>query len=337
MTHMSMAEHIESAVNRLAPKFSSNHGPITALHRLSGGASQEIWAFERSGESGAPEKYILRRAPGGQGPDESAHTLPLEAEAQLLRAVGQSPLKVPKVRYICAPEDGLGSAYIMDFVEGQTIARKIQRDEAYTKTRTRFASDCGVALAHIHQTPLPILPDNLPRSGGADQLARYKQIYRDLGIARPVFELAFAHLEKTCPEAGDHVLVHGDFRLGNLMVDESGLACVLDWELAHLGDPCEDIGWICVNSWRFGAAQNRVAGISSLDDFLAAYRSAGGDNITPNQIDWWEALGSLKWGIMCMIMYDAYQSGKDRSVERAAIGRRVSETEIDLINLMEKA
>ena len=121
------------------------------------------------------------------------------------------------------------------------------------------------------------------------------------------------------------------------MVDETGLAAVLDWELAHLGDPREDIAWVCVNSWRFGQSQNRVGGFGNLGDLLNAYNQKTGQDILASEIDWWEMLGSLKWGVMCMIMYEAFRSGADASVERAAIGRRVSETEIDLINLLEAA
>ena len=121
------------------------------------------------------------------------------------------------------------------------------------------------------------------------------------------------------------------------MVDETGLTSVLDWELAHLGDPREDLAWICVNSWRFGQSQNRVGGFGQLEDMLTAYNAASGRNFTAKDVDWWEMLGTLKWGIMCMIMYEAFRSGADPSGVRAAIGRRVSETEIDLINLLEAA
>jgi len=120
------------------------------------------------------------------------------------------------------------------------------------------------------------------------------------------------------------------------MVNQSGLCAVLDWELAHLGDPREDIGWICVNSWRFGQREKRVGGLGDLEVFLNAYKDAGGQAFTPSEIDWWEMLGTLKWGIMCMIMYQTYKTGADVSVEKAAIGRRVSETEIDLILLLER-
>ena len=198
-----------------------------------------------------------------------------------------------------------------------------------------LTSDCGVALAGIHSISSDGLP-NLPVSMGHDQLDKYERIYREFDLPRPVFELAFSWLRRNTPPPAAPVLVHGDFRLGNLIVNETGLAAVLDWELAHIGDPREDIAWICVNSWRFGQAGNRVGGFGQLDALLEAYSAAGGRTFPPSDIDWWEVLGSLKWGVMCMIMYSAFRTGADPSVERAAIGRRVSETEIDLINLFER-
>ncbi len=327
---MSMSKDIESALNRLAPKFSRNRGPITALNRLSGGASQEIWSFESLNSENVSQRYILRRAPGGQRPASPSHTISLEDEAKLLRAVGKMKLAVPGIVHICTPEDGLGMAYIMEYINGETIARKIQRDDTYKAARERFSEDCGKALASIHQTPLMRLPD-LPVSSGLAQIQHYEDIFRQLNIPRPTFELALQVLKDNAPEEADPVLVHGDFRLGNLIIGNTGLCAVLDWELAHLGDPRQDIGWI----WRFGTSQNRVGGIGQLENLLSAYSAAGGAQIEPEEINWWEMLGTLKWGIMCMIMYDTYRTGAEVSVERVAIGRRVSETEIDLINLME--
>jgi aminoglycoside phosphotransferase (APT) family kinase protein len=130
-------------------------------------------------------------------------------------------------------------------------------------------------------------------------------------------------------------LVHGDFRNGNLMVNEDGLAAVLDWELAHQGDPREDLGWICVNSWRFGVRDNKVGGFGTLDELLAGYQTSGGQSFEPKDLNWFQALGSFKWGIMCLIMYQAFATKADPSIERAMIGRRASEAEIDLLNLIE--
>jgi aminoglycoside phosphotransferase (APT) family kinase protein len=117
-------------------------------------------------------------------------------------------------------------------------------------------------------------------------------------------------------------------------VGPDGVRGVLDWELAHLGDPMEDLGWICVNSWRFGEIDRPVGGFGTREELFAGYAEAGGGAVDPERVRFFEVLGTLKWGIMCMTMYSIFRAGADRSVERAAIGRRSSETEIDLLALI---
>ncbi|MEL7540839.1 MAG: phosphotransferase family protein [Pseudomonadota bacterium] len=303
-----------------------------SFKRLSGGASQETWAL-----SSVSQDVILRRSPGGTSEARSSAAIGLAAEAGLIQAAVKAGVPAPHVLHVLEAEDGLGDGFLMSRVLGETIARPILRNEEFSTARSRLAAQCGDALAAIHSIPTDDLPTELQLSDGRAQIAQYEEIYRGFEAPRPVFELALQWLKANAPTPRDTVLVHGDFRLGNLMVDKTGLSAVLDWELAHLGDPREDIAWVCVNSWRFGQSQNRVGGFGQLDDLLAAYNQKTGADIVAREIDWWEMLGSLKWGIMCMIMYEAFRSGADASVERAAIGRRVSETEIDLINLLEAA
>jgi aminoglycoside phosphotransferase (APT) family kinase protein len=175
----------------------------------------------------------------------------------------------------------------------------------------------------------------LPMSRAGEQLSRYEEIYRSFPSPRPTFELAFQYLGKECPDPGAARLVHGDFRLGNLMIDANGLVAALDWELAHIGDAEEDLSWICMPSWRFGGIENPVGGFGQIADLVSGYSAAGGQAINERNLHWWIMFGCLKWGVMCMMMYRAWESGLDRSVERAAIGRRTSETELDLLLLME--
>lgn len=330
---MGTETNLEKALCDWASEHYGAGAAIAGLKRLSGGASQETWAFE-AGPEGGREALILRRAPGGVAAARSSEAITLATEAALLLATARAGVRVPGVLHVSPPGSALGEAFIMNRVEGETIGRKILRDAEFAGARTRLTRDCGEALARIHSVPPGGLPD-LPRSLGRDQIDKYEAIYRSFDLPRPVFELAFAWLKANEPEPAAPVLVHGDFRLGNLIVDAGGLGAVLDWELAHIGDPREDIAWICVNSWRFGQTENRVGGFGDLGEMLEAYAAAGGARYRPADIDWWEILGSLKWGVMCMIMYSAFKTGADPSVERAAIGRRVSETEIDLINLFE--
>jgi aminoglycoside phosphotransferase (APT) family kinase protein len=303
---------------------------VSGLTRLSGGASQETWAFEIIDGAQQTRRLILRRCPI-EGP-RNQEALGLATEAALICAAKEIGVLVPKVVHVCVPSDGFGDAFVMDLIEGETLARRILRDTAYQNARANLASQCGTALAVIHKMPLHI---DLPTSDGLSQLGRYEDIYRGFDVNRPVIELAFTWLKQTAPTPIVLTMVHGDFRNGNLIVGPKGLKAVLDWELAHIGDPREDIGWICVNSWRFGVSEKRVGGFGDLDQLLAAYVSAGGQEFHLQDIVWFQALGSLKWAIMCLIMYQAFESGADPSVERAMIGRRTSEAEIDLLNLME--
>lgn len=310
---------LEDALNAL------NLGPVSDVRRLSGGASQETWAF-KAGE----RALILRRKPdGAMG---SGNAIGLAKEAALIQAAAGQNAPVPGVVHVCGPDDGLGEAYVMERIEGETLGRRIVRDDAFADIRPNLARQCGEVLAKIHATPLDGLPE-LAVSDAASELEKYEAIYRGVGDRRPIFEAAFRWLKDRAPKLEKPVLVHGDFRNGNLMIHpDAGLAAVLDWELAHLGDPAEDLGWICVNSWRFGGSKP-VGGFGDYEDLLAGH---GGD-VPLERVLYWQTLGSLKWGVMCLIMYTAWKTGADASVERAMIGRRTSETEIDLIALLERA
>jgi aminoglycoside phosphotransferase (APT) family kinase protein len=324
---------VSAALSTLASRLSS--GATTAINarRLSGGASQETWAFDL--DDGTP--LILRRRPSGGAMSQAA--LPLSTEAALLVAVAPRGAPVPEVVHVCEPADGLGEAYVMRRLDGETLGRRIVRDEAFAAVRPDMARRCGQVLAAIHATPLDGLPP-LATSDAASELGRYEGVYRELGARRPVFEAAFRWLAGRAPPLERPVLVHGDFRNGNLMIDPGskalgGLVGVLDWELAHLGDPAEDLGWICVNSWRFGEWRRPVGGFGDYQDLVDGHAAGGGSAVSLDRLLFWQALGSLKWGVMCLRMYASFASGADRSIERAMIGRRASETEIDLVLLME--
>jgi aminoglycoside phosphotransferase (APT) family kinase protein len=327
------AHTIQTALIRLAPKLAQGGAQIQNLARLSGGASQETWRFDVIDNNGATTPLILRRSPL-TGP-RNAEAIGLHVEADIMEAARKAGVLVPKVIHRCGPDDGLGEAFIMAFIAGETVARKILRDNTFESARTKLASDCGKALALIHAMPIDSPMATLPKSDGLDQLSRYEGIYRGFGVNRPVLELAIKWLRNTAPAPVPTTLVHGDFRNGNVIVGPNGLQAVLDWELCHLGDPREDIGWICVNSWRFGQVRKCVGGFGDLSDLLDAYSASGGNRFALSDIKWFQALGSLKWAIMCLIMYEAFASGADPSIERAMIGRRTSEAEIDLLNLME--
>jgi len=301
--------------------------------RLSGGASQETWSFDAVTGS-RREPLILRRSPGGAPRvlGEYSTSVPLETEAAVIETVRKAGGAAPRVRYVLQEADAVGQGYVMDRLEGETIARKILRDAEFHDVRPKLARQCGEVLARIHSVdPAPVRA-LLPVIDGLTQLRRYRDTYDAYNYPHPMFELAFKWLEPRMSRASRQALVHGDFRHGNLLISPKGVEAALDWELTHIGDPLEDIGWICTNSWRFGQAEKVVGGFGDLEDLLAGYQAAGGARFEIDEVRTWIVYGSLKWGVMCMSMYQGFL--RDGSVERAAIGRRSSETEIDLVNLI---
>lgn len=297
-------------------------GPVDDLHRLTGGASRETWSF-RSGE----DRFVLQRERAGAA---AAGDRSMETEAQLLQAAAAAGVPVADVVASGAGDTPLGSGFLVStFVEGESIARRILRDDTYAAARDRLAPQCGAALAAVHT----IDPGAVPGLERTDQVSQYRTVLDDFGDAVPTFELAFRWLEANRPGGGGETVVHGDFRLGNLLVGQDGLRAVVDWELAHLGDPMEDLGWLCVRAWRFGA-QAPVAGVGSYEALFDAYAAASGTPVDGDVVRWWEVLGTLKWGIMCIMQARTHLDGWTRSVELAAIGRRVCENEHDLLRLL---
>lgn len=303
---------------------------IEGLRRLSGGASRETWSFDAVARDGERHALVLRRDPGSHaGWSERG------IEFALLEAAAAGGVAVPKVWFLLVPDEELGAGFVMERVEGETIPRRILRDDTYVAARPRLAAQCGEQAARIHALPLDRLP-KLPVQGARQQIGQYREILDGFGEPHPAFELGLRWLaDHAPPGAQSPALVHGDFRNGNFVVGPEGLRAVLDWELAHLGEPVEDLGWLCVKSWRFGVTGQRAGGFGTVDQLLAAYRAAGGREVDPTDLRYWEVMGTLKWGVICEVQAFTHLQGAVRSVELATLGRRVAEMEWDLLELIE--
>jgi aminoglycoside phosphotransferase (APT) family kinase protein len=322
---------MEAELGRCVASWCPGATGVTGAAKLSGGASQETWSFDIThpdGNIGA----ILRRAPPGYGAAPS-RAAGLAAEAQLMQLAYDAGVPSPRVLHVLQPRDELGTGFIMQRVEGETIARKILRDEKFAKARPLLARQLGKVAAGIHGLPLAKLPE-LRRMTAAKEIAELERDYRSFEWPRPVFELALRWLRDRDPGPAPEVtLVHGDFRHGNLIIGPDGLRAVLDWELAHTGDPMEDLGWVCVNSWRFGEIDKPVGGFGTREELFAGYEAAG-RRVDAERVKFFEVMGTLRWGVMCCGMMQRFRIGPEHSIERAMIGRRSSETEIDLLRLL---
>lgn len=295
------------------------------LRPLTSGTSRQSFTVTTTGP--APRHLVLQQHLAGDTRDH----LPAADEARLLRAAAAAGVPVPPV--VAASDDAglIGRPFVLsEKVAGESIPRRILRDPALATARGELAHQLGAAIARLQSVDLSDLPE-LP---DVDALSQLRAQTDELGLARPAMELGFAWLARHRPPARPHVLVHGDLRLGNLLVDTTGVTAVLDWELAHIGDPLEDLGWLCVPSWRFGQALP-VAGVGTYEQLLAGYGSVRPEDVPERDtLRWWVVLGCLRWGVICARQAQTFLDGVVLSHELAVIGRRIAETEHDVLALI---
>ncbi|MEB8338336.1 phosphotransferase family protein [Streptomyces endophyticus] len=297
-------------------------GPVTveALRRLSGGASRDTFSLDATAADGVSHPLILRCDPPVKPSPEV-----MAREAAVLAAAAEAGVPVPRL-----VDHGtvLGRAHLlMERVEGETIPRRLLRDERFAAVRPQLARELGRILARIHTIPVASVPD-LPE---VDPLRQLTDLYRQFDDPRPAVELGLRWLaDHRPPTARPACVVHGDFRNGNLMIDESGVLAVLDWELTHIGDPVEDLGWLCVKAWRFGSAEP-VGGFAPREELLAGYAEIAGVHPSADELHWWEVYGTLRWAVLCRMQAERFLSGAEQAVEYAVLGRKVCEQEYDVL------
>ncbi|MGH2923954.1 MAG: phosphotransferase family protein [Solirubrobacterales bacterium] len=327
------AELAESA-RALIAEAESDPGEVV-IRAIPGGASRETWLVA-DGDPDGGRRWVLRRDPEG-----SVSLVPLGEEFGLIRLAAEAGVPVPEPLAFEPAGGRLGSAgMLMAYVGGTSVAPRILRKDEYAEARERLPAELGAALARIHSLAAADVDGLLPPAAEDPALAQLDEWERQLdeiGEPLPAVELGLRWLRASAPEPASPRLVHGDFRLGNFIVDEAGLAAVIDWELAHLGDPAEDIGWLCIRSWRFGSDTLPVAGVGELEPFLGYYEEAGGSRPDPDRIRYWEAFGNMKWAVICARQAQDHLSGVRRSHELASLGRRICEPEWDLLALIAAA
>lgn len=306
-------------------------GPVevSEVSRISAGASAQLSAVTARDGAGAEHALVLR-----VGGIVGGLAIGTAAEARVLGALAGRSIPVPAVVASFAGHPVLGDGYLMDRLEGETVPRRLLRDEEFAGARDVVVDQAAAALAEIHRTPVGDLGQVLPTQEAGTQVAMLAELHRSQQQPSPTFELTFRWLADRLPAPSQPRLVHGDFRNGNLMLDPGGLVAVLDWELAHLGDPVEDLGWFCAPAWRFGGP-GEAGGFGSREALLTAYAAASGSPVDPELLRWWQVLATVKWGVICQVQASRHLHGTP-SVEHAAIGRRVSETELDLLLLLEE-
>jgi aminoglycoside phosphotransferase (APT) family kinase protein len=300
---------------------------VTGVRPLPGGASRESWDVRvRTAADGrnpvVERRLILLREAGGREryPDKD-----VAVEAAAMTAARLAGVPVAEV-YDCGA-GALGRAYLlMERLDGETIPRRLLRDQAYAAVRPGLARRLGEVLAQIHQ----VNPDSVPGLPHLDALGQVTGLYEAFAEPRPALEIGLRWLAANRPAPVADALVHGDFRTGNLMIGEDGLRGVLDWELTHRGDPRQDLGWLCTKAWRFGSA-SPVGGFGARTDLMAGYATGGGTPPDEETQRWWELYGTVRWALLCRRQAERYLAEDERSIELAVLGRRVCEQEYDIL------
>ena len=253
-----------------------------------------------------------------------------------MRSALQAGVPEPEIYYVLDREDDLGDGFIMEWLDGITLGAKVVRDPELDEIRPTLARKSGEILAKIHAIDLEEtgLTTYLDAITPAEYVEQTWARYRDFETAQPMIDYTGRWLVDNVPSEYSPSLVHNDFRNGNIMFDQQGIVAVLDWEVAHIGDPMRDLGWICTNSWRFGRSDLPVGGFGDYEDLFAGYESVSGKEVDRDRVRWWEVFGSFWWAIGCLGMAEHYRTGPDKTVERPGIGRRSSECQVDCVNLL---
>jgi aminoglycoside phosphotransferase (APT) family kinase protein len=312
---------LEIARSALGQRFDT----VSGLRRLTGGASRETWAFDAEGTFGRSVPLILQvERPGAVN---GGGTMALEAAVQ--RAARGAGVPVPEVLATGAKHP-LGRPYLLlERLTGETIPRRVLRAPELSVARQRFAAEAGELLARVHS----IAPADVHGIDAADPVEQYSGVLHRLPAAYPALELGLRWLQWHEPCPGDRVVLHGDFRLGNLLFGETGIRGVLDWELCHVGDPAEDLAWLCLKAWRFGSG-SPIGGLGEREELYRSYERASGRAVDPERVHWWEVFGNIKWAVICALQAQAHREGHVRSVELLSLGRKVSEVELELLGLL---
>jgi aminoglycoside phosphotransferase (APT) family kinase protein len=286
---------------------------------LAGGASKEAWSVDAGGE-----KLLVRRAAVGV---IHKHTLSLAHEFAVLEAAYEAGVKVPRpIRYI--PDLDGREAFVMERLAGETIGRRIVRMDVPERLPVEMAEQ----LAKIHAIP----PRRLPFLEEA-RIERMIEEFDEVDEPRPAIELGLWWLREHRPPPREPVVVHGDYRIGNVVVRaQEGLVGVLDWEFSHVDEPVRDLAFALVRAWRFGVPDKRLGGIGDVYPYLERYNELTGLDVRPAELDYWELAGNVAWAIGCLTQMQRHLTGHDRSVELAILGRLGVEVEYEIVNLLEQ-
>ena len=311
---------------------------VKALTRMSGGAVQENWALDAD-ISGGPyagtQQWVLRTDAAAR----VAASLRRSEEFAILQVAHSAQLRAPEPLWLCSDAAVTGREFfIMQRVAGVASGHRVTREAALIPDRARLARELAENLARLHaitppQSQLAFLKTMLARDG----IAHYRAYLDQAPDAHPALEWGLRWCEINAPHDEETTFIHRDYRTGNYLVHEGGLAAVLDWEFAAFGNPLEDVGWIFAKCWRFAGKHLPCGGIADADDFLVPYQRAAGRTVTREALVYWQVMAHVRWSVIALQQAQRHLSGVERSLELALTGRIVAELEYEILMLTKEA
>lgn len=301
---------------------------VGPLAPLTAGASRRSWQFEMSVAGTTRAGVVQYRADAATAAVQGFVTT-VHDQARILRLAARAGIPVPPVMAWGDRTSTVDAPYLVtERVPGEALPQRLLRSSTFERAMTGLHDECAQALSTLHG--LSPAEAGLP---AVDLLSMYREVLDVVGEPHPTLEWAYRWLDAQRPPSSGAVPVHGDFRLGNLLVGAEGLQAVLDWELAHLGDPHEDVAWPLVRAWRFDHLRGPGA-FPTARAWVESVTEASHQRVDLEVLRWWVAASTFKWGVICLTQWQRHRDGAVRSVELAAIGRRVAETELDLLDLV---
>jgi aminoglycoside phosphotransferase (APT) family kinase protein len=264
----------------------------------------------------------------------SAENTPFLSSIDQFRLTGlvfENGIAAPEPIFAYDADDAMGNGYVAAFVGGETMPKTILQSPRLARARGRLVAEVAGSLARLHSIDVSKASFLEARDDSADPIRAQRVRLDSYDEPHPAIELALRWAERNRPAAPPRRILHGDLRIGNLIVSEDGLAAILDWECAHVGDPAEDLGWFCVRSWRFGHNDKPAGGIGTRRELLDAYESAGGRKVDVEEVRYWEIFGLARWAVLNVMQAHGHVFGGRRSPAFAACGRNTSMIEYDLL------
>lgn len=304
---------------------------IAPMTLLSGGAIQQNWGMDvaiQGGVHAGAHAWVLRT----DAPATVASSLPREREYAILRFAHAHGLGAPQPLFLCEDASVIGRPFfVMQKLPGIAAGHKVVR---MALDRKALARDLAQAAARLHAVRAPVagLPF-LQRYTTREVIAACRDHLDQLHEPHPVLEYGLRWCELRLPVTEETTFVHRDFRTGNYLVNEGRLAGLLDWEFAALGNPLEDIGWICAKCWCFRHEHHIVGGVADLEDFIPEYEAASGRKVEPDALRYWQVMAHIRWAVIALQQAQRHLSGTEPSLELALTGKIVAELEWEVLKL----